>query len=88
MLLDISFETEVDLGKSSRLLIKRHHFLLMYLSTLVFLSKDAQWSSTVTQHFNTFYECAKGSYWNCSVCQKVWLGLSVDSDIQETAAPR
>ena len=76
ILLNIAFETDVDLLKPSKLLIKRHRFLLVYLTLIAFLSKLPDWYKVTASHYKVFHESISNSYWNYSICQKVNIIMS------------
>jgi len=82
LLLEISFETSIDLISNSKLLIRQHQFLKIYLATLAFLSKYAEWTEVVVVQCKSFIDNIKGSYYNYSICSQVILYLTIVAHIQ------
>ena len=71
MLLEIVFETSVDLAQPAHLLIRLHHFLLIYLTLLAHLALDPTWKARVAVHCEYLLGALRGSYLNYSICTRV-----------------
>jgi len=69
ILLEIIFETSIKALNSTRLLIRKHNFLRIYLQILALLSKDM---TNIGPYCKFLFESIKGSYWNYHICGKVF----------------
>lgn len=69
--LEIIFDTPVDLSLSPKLLIARRKFLIVYLSLLLLLAKLEGWSEIAKTHCIFFCASIKNSYYNYNLCAKV-----------------
>ena len=73
LLLEITFETSVDMKEPLKLLIKRFYSLAIYLKIVLHLAQYSEWRDSLVSFLNSLYNIIKDSYANYCGCGKVFM---------------
>jgi len=71
MILEIVFESSIDLNVKTEMLIERKEYLVAYFEVLVGISEDKKWEELIKIHCRNFFSNVNNSYKNCMFLSEV-----------------